>query len=93
MEFLVDDRLAGAGGSSNLREGDLAVAAVEGVHQAFAAMRIAGGNYQFARQVHLFETVAHHFIEGQRRVAVPSGEVDHLRVDAAMLERQHRVEG
>lgn len=93
MEFLVDDRLAGAGGSSNLGEGDLAVAAVEGVHQAFAAMRVAGGDDQFAGQVHLFEAVAHHLVEGQRRVAVPAGEVDHLRIDAAMLERQHRVEG
>jgi len=89
----VDDRLAGTGSGGDLRKGDLAVAAIEGVHQAFAAVRVTGGDHQFAGQVHLGETVAHHVLEGQRRVAVPAGQVDHLGVDAAVLERQHRIEG
>ena len=93
VEFLVDDCLAGAGGGGDLGKGDFAVAPVEGIHQAFAAVRIAGGDDQLAAQVHLGEAVADHFLEGQRCIAVPAGEVDHLGVDAAVLERQHRIEG
>ncbi len=93
MEFLVDDRFAGASGGSDLGEGDLAVAAVEGVHQAFAAVGVAGGDGQLAGQIDLLEAATDHRLEGQRRIQMPAGEVDQLGVDPALLERQHGIEG
>ncbi len=93
VKFLVDDGLACAGGGGDLGEGDLAVAAIEGIHQTFGAMGVTGGDHQFAAEVEAGEVAGNHLLERQRCFLLPAGEVGQARVDAALLERQHRVEG
>src|SRR5690606_18986613 len=91
--FLVDDRFAGAGGGGDLGEGDLAVAAVEGLHLAFAAVGVAGADHQLAAEVDTGEAVGDHVLEGLRLLQVPAGEVDQAGVHAGLLERQYGIEG
>src|SRR5690606_19841997 len=63
MVLLVDDRFTGARTGCDLREGDLAVAAVEGIHETFTAMRVTGGNHQLTAEVDAGEAVADHVLE------------------------------
>ena len=91
--FLVDDRFAGAGGGGDLGEGDLAVAAVEGLHLAFAAVGVAGADHQLPGKVDTGEAVADHVAEALGLLQIPAGQVDQTGIDTGLLERQHGVEG
>nr|AAM14704.1 unknown [Pseudomonas mendocina] len=56
-------------------------------------MGVTGGDHQFAAEVEAGEVAGNHLLERQRCFLLPAGEVGQARVDAALLERQHRVEG
>src|SRR5690554_2161710 len=93
MVLLVDDGLSRAGAGSDLGEGDLAVAAVEGLHLAFAAVGVAGADHQLPGKVDTGEAVADHVAEVLGLLQVPAGQVDQTGIDTGLLERQHGIEG
>src|SRR5690606_10249919 len=90
--FLVDDGLTGARAGGNLRESDLAIAAVEGIHQTFAAMGIAGGNDQLTAQVDAGEAVGDHVLERLGLALVPAGQINQARTHAVLLQGQYGIE-
>ena len=91
--FLVDDRFAGVGNHRDPAEGHLAVAPVEGTHQAFLALGIPRHDRQLTAQVHRVECLLELFIQRQQFIVAPPGQVHEPRIDAFLLKLQGSVEG
>src|SRR5690554_716443 len=94
VELFVNDGFFGAGGCSDLGKGDLGVATVEGVHQAFAAVSVPRSDNQFAGKVDILEVLGDGVFETQWCLALlPAGKIGKAGIDATQLEGQYGIEG
>src|SRR3546814_11318962 len=93
VELLVDDGFGGPERDGDAREGDLAVAAAVGLHQALLALRVAGDDGQAARQNERLKGFGDAPREGNAFAAAPAGEIDEDSGDAGAAHGQPHVLG
>ena len=93
VELLVDDGFARTGDDGDARQRHFRIAAVVCGHQGRPALRVAGDDRQFLRNVDVGEGAADVLVEVVLALVAPAGQVDIARIDAALAQEQGGVVG